>query len=270
MPTAAPPDQGLFGPESVTWRVHVEPILWLAGYRALLLQSLHPRALAGVLQNSAFRDDPWGRLLRTGRFYGEAVFGDSATAQKAGRRVRAIHARLSGVDPDTGKPFRIDEPELLRWVYVTATESFCSTACRAGLALTPSEVDRYYDEQREVAVLVGLSRDDVPASAADVEEYYRSMQPVLRVDADVRATARFLATPSFPWGLGWTPVRPLWIGVSAFAFSLLPPWARRLYGLPGLPTTDFAASVGSRTLRTLIRATVPQRFLQPPVLPRSL
>jgi uncharacterized protein (DUF2236 family) len=209
----AAPDLGLFGPGTVTWRVHAEPILWLAGYRALLLQSLHPRALAGVLQNSNFREDPWGRLIRTGRFYGEVIFGDTATARKAGRRVRAIHARLAGVDPDTEEPFRIDEAELLRWIYVTATESFCSTAQRAGLGLTPAEVDRYYDEQREVAVLVGLDRDDVPADAASIDEYYRSIRPALRVDDDVRATARFLAMPSFPWRLGWTPVRPLWIGV---------------------------------------------------------
>ena len=264
--TRPAPDLGLFGPGSVTWRVHAEPILWFAGYRALLLQSLHPRALAGVLQNSNFREDPWGRLIRTAKFYGEVVFGDTPTAAKAGRRVRAIHARLAGVDPDSGEPFRVDEAELLRWVYVTATESFCSTAQRSGLALTPEEVDRYYDEQREVAVLVGLARDDVPANAAGVEEYYRSVRPLLRSDADVRATARFLALPSFPWGIEWwTPVRPLWIGVSAFAFGLLPPWARRLYGLPGFPTTDVAATLSSRAIRMTIRATLPRHALEGPL-----
>jgi uncharacterized protein (DUF2236 family) len=257
-------DLGLFGPRSVTWRVHAEPVLWLAGYRALLLQSLHPRALAGVLQNSNFREDPWGRLIRTARFYGEVVFGDAAMAQKAGRRVRAIHARMGGLDPDSGQPFRVDEAELLRWIYVTATESFCGTAQRAGMGLTRAEVDRYYDEQREVAVLVGLDRDDVPANAAGVEDYYQSMLGQLRVDDDVRATARFLTLPTFPWGLGWTPVRPLWIGVSAFAFSLLPPWARRLYGLPGLPTTDVAATLGSRALRSALRM-IPTRALEGPL-----
>jgi uncharacterized protein (DUF2236 family) len=260
------PDLGLFGPDSVTWRVHAEPILWFAGYRALLLQSLHPRALAGVLQNSNFRDDPWGRLIRTARFYGEVVYGDTPTARGAGRRVRAIHARLGGVDPATGEAFRVDEADLLRWVYVTATESFCSTAQRAGLALTPAEVDRYYDEQREVAGLVGLDPADVPADAAGIEAYYSSVLPALRADADARATARFLASPSFPWGIEWwTPVRPLWIGVSAFAFSLLPPWARRLYGLPGLAATDLAATLGSRTVRSLIRATLPRRALEGPL-----
>ena len=261
----AQPDLGLFGPGSVTWRVHAEPILWVAGYRALLLQTMHPRALAGVLQNSDFREDPWGRLMRTARFYGEVVFGDTPTARKAGRRVRAIHARLGGLDPDTDEPFRVDEAELLRWIYVTATESFCSTALRAGLALTPAEVDRYYDEQREVAVLVGLDRDDVPADAAGVQDYYQAIRPALRVDEHVREVARVLAVPTMPYGLGWTPARPLWMGVSAFAFSLLPPWARRLHGVPALPTTDLAATLGSRALRSLIRTLVPRDTLEGPL-----
>jgi uncharacterized protein (DUF2236 family) len=256
-------DLGLFGPDSVTWRLHAEPILWFAGYRALLLQSLHPRALAGVLQNSNFREDPWGRLIRTARFYGEVIYGDSGRAERAGSRVRRIHARLGGTDPETGGAFRVDEPELLRWIYVTATESFCTTAQRAGLGLPPADVDRYYDEQRRVAELVGLDRDDVPADAAGIEAYYESVRPDLRCDDDVRATARFLAAPTFPWGLGWTPVRPLWWGVSAYAFSLLPAWARRMYGLPGLPTTDLAATLTSRSIRSVIRALPTSRLEGP-------
>ncbi len=195
-------DLGLFGPDSVTWRLHAEPILWFAGYRALLLQSLHPKALAGVLQNSNFREDPWGRLIRTARFYGQVIYGDSEAATQAGSRVRRIHARLGGTDPDTGEPFRVDEAELLRWIYVTATESFCSTAQRAGLGLTTAEVDRYFDEQRAVAELVGLDRDEVPSDASGIEAYYQSMRPMLRAGADAHATARFLAIPTMPWGLG--------------------------------------------------------------------
>ena len=163
--TDADEDTGLFGPESVTWRLHAEPILWLAGLRALLLQMLLPRALAGVLQNSNFRADPWGRLLRTAQFYGEVVYGPTVRAKQAGARVRRLHAAMSGTDPMTGERFRINEPELLRWIHVTATESFCSTAMRAGLRLSPADVDRYYDEQRTVAGLVGLDEDSAPATA---------------------------------------------------------------------------------------------------------
>jgi uncharacterized protein (DUF2236 family) len=257
-------DIGLFGPASVTWRVHAEPILWFAGYRALLLQSLHPRALAGVVQNSNFREDPWGRLIRTARFYGEVIYGDSAMAARAGSRVRRIHARLGGTDPETGAAFRVDETDLLRWIYVTATESFCTTAQRAGLGLDPAGVDRYYDEQRAVAELVGLDRGDVPADAASIAAYYDSMRPDLRAGTDAHATARFLAVPTLPWGLGFTPVRPIWLGVSAYAFSLLPPWARRMYGFPGLPITDAAATLTSRTIRSMIRA-LPTTALEGPL-----
>jgi uncharacterized protein (DUF2236 family) len=257
-------DTGLFGPESVTWRLHAEPILWLAGLRALLLQMLLPRALAGVLQNSNFREDPWGRLLRTAQFYGEVVYGPTARAEQTGARVRRLHAAMSGTDLVTGERFRIDEPDLLRWIHVTATESFCSTAKRAGLRLSPAEIDRYYDEQRAVAGLMGLDEGTVPATATDVDAYYDAMRPKLTATKDALATARYLAVPTFPWGLGYTPVRPLWIGVAAYGFSLLPPWARRMYGMPGLPTTDLTATVVARTLRSALR-TLPTRFLEGPI-----
>jgi hypothetical protein len=159
-------DLGLFGPESVSWRVHAEPILWLAALRALFLQMLLPRAIAGVVQNSSFRDDPWGRLFRTAQFFGQVIFGDVATAQQAGARVRRRHASLRGIDPDTGEQFRIDEQELLRWIHVTAAESFCTTARRGGLRLTAAEVDRYYTEQLRVAELVGLTTWVLPADAS--------------------------------------------------------------------------------------------------------
>jgi uncharacterized protein (DUF2236 family) len=257
-------DTGLFGPDSITWRVHAEPILWLAGYRALLLESLHPRALAGVLQNSRFREDPWGRLFRTARFWGEVVYGQTEMAEEAGRRVRRIHARLQGVDPDTGEVFRIDEPELLRWIHVTAAESFCTTAQRSGLGLTSSEVDGYYREQLQVARLVGLDPATVPASADEVATYYREIRPRLVGTPEAKATARYLTLPSLPYKLGWTPVRPLWIGVSAYVFSLLPAWARRLYGLPGLAVTDLTATLTARGIRTAIRM-LPVNALEGPL-----
>jgi uncharacterized protein (DUF2236 family) len=258
------PDLGLFGPDSVSWRLHAEPILWMAGFRALLLQTLHPRALAGVLQNSNFREDPWGRLFRTARFYGDVVYGSTDVARRAGARVRGLHSRLSATDPGTGEAFRVDDPELLLWVYVTATESFCTTALRGGLALSDADVRRYYEEQRAVAELVGLEPESVPATPADIEAYYERVRPQLRADADARATARYLALPAFPLGLGWTPIRPMWIGVAAYGYSLLPPWARRLYGMSGPPLTDLTATLTTRALR-LFAQTRPRNLLEGPI-----
>ncbi|MCW2642120.1 MAG: hypothetical protein JWP76_4426, partial [Dactylosporangium sp.] len=241
-----------------------EPILALAGLRALYLQTVHPRAMAGVAQNSGYRADPWGRLERTAIYVATVVYGTTAQAHQAGERLRRLHARMWATDPDTGERFRVDEPDLLRWVHVTEVDSFLTTARRAGLALTDDEADRYLDEQRRAAGLVGLAADQVPGSVAEVREYYREVLPSLRMTRDAAESLLFLSAPPMPWGLGYTPVRGAWLGLSALAVSLLPPWARKLYGLPGLPTTDLTASLSTRALRLTLR-TLPRRLVEGPI-----
>jgi uncharacterized protein (DUF2236 family) len=257
-------DLGLFGPDSVTWKVHAEPIIGLAGLRALYLQSLHPRAIAGVTQNSGYRADPWGRLERTVIYVATVVYGTTAQARAAGERIRKIHSKMRANDPDTGEEFRIDDRELLRWVHVTEVDSFLTVARRAGVTLTDEEADRYLDEQRRAAELVGLEPADVPGSVAEVEEYYREMLPHLRMTKDAAEGLLFLTAPPMPWGLGYTPVRAAWLGLAALAVGLLPPWARKLYGLPGLPTTDMTASLSTRALRLTLRA-LPRRLFEGPL-----
>ncbi|WDZ86678.1 oxygenase MpaB family protein [Micromonospora cathayae] len=266
-------DLGLFGPGSVTWRVHEEPVLIVAGLRALYLQALHPRAMAGVAQNSNYRRDAWGRLQRTATYVATTVYGTTAEAEAAGRRLRALHARLSAVDPTTGERFRVDEPELLRWVHVTEVESFVTTARRAGVALTGDQVDAYYTEQRRSAALVGLDPASVPGTAAEVDAYYRRVRPELRMTREAAETALFLTAPPLPWKLS-LPVRlgvtlgpPRWayFGIAGTALGLLPAWARRLYGGLGLPTTALSAEVSVRALR-LALAAVPQRYREGPIL----
>jgi uncharacterized protein (DUF2236 family) len=257
-------DVGLFGPDSVTWRVHAEPVLLVAGLRSLFLQSLHPRAVAGVVQNSGYKADPWGRLLRTINYVAIVVYGTTAQAQAAGRRIRSIHASLTATDPRTGEPFRIDEPDLLRWVHVSEVESFLDTAKRAGVPLTQSDVDGYYTEQRRAAALVGLDPDTVPGTAAEVEAYYRQVRPELAMTPEAAKTLAFLALPPLPWRLALTPARLVYSGVAATSFGLLPPWARRLYGLPGLPSTDLSASLSARALRTVLNA-LPRRYFEGPI-----
>ncbi|PPA59677.1 oxygenase MpaB family protein [Micromonospora chalcea] len=265
-------DLGLFGPDSVTWKVHEEPILIVAGLRSLYLQALHPRAMAGVAQNSNYRSDAWGRLVRTATYVGTTIYGTTAEAQAAGRRVRARHARMRATDPFTGEEFRVDEPELLRWVHVTEIESFVSTARRAGLALTDDEVDGYYTEQRRSAALVGLDPDDVPGTAAEVADYYRDVRPQLRMTREAAETALFLTAPPIPWkvslparvGLNLGPPRWAYLGIAATALGMLPPWALRLYGGLGLPTTALSADLSARALR-LALAAVPRRYREGPL-----
>lgn len=272
-------DLGLFGPGSVTWKLHEEPILVLAGLRALYLQALHPRAMAGVAQNSAFKSDAWGRLLRTSMYVGTTVYGTTRQAQEAGRRVRRVHARMTAVDPRTGERFRVDEPDLLRWVHVTEVESFLSTARRAGLRLTDDEVDRYYTEQLRSAELVGLDPATVPATAAEVSAYYADIQPELGFTRDAADTMLFLTVPPVPqaWGLALParlaltlgPTRWAYLGIASTALGLLPPWARRMYGGLGWPTTDLSADLSVRGLRLLLMA-VPRRLREGPLRQAAL
>ncbi|HET6755277.1 MAG TPA: oxygenase MpaB family protein [Jiangellaceae bacterium] len=246
------PDLGLFGPDSVSWRVHAEPVLWLAGLRALYLQALHPRAITGVLQHSDFRRDAWGRLLRTADYVGTVVFGTTADAVAAGARVRRIHERLRATDPVTGRDFRIDEPDLLRWIHVTEVESFVTTARRAGAPLSAAEVDDYYAEQVRSAELVGLDPATVPASAVEVETYYRQVRPELAASRLTAEVARFLTIPPMPRWVSLAGGRVGWLALAAVGFTLLPRWARRLYGLPGLPTTDLSATLAVRAMRRAV------------------
>src|SRR3954467_13238205 len=143
----APADPGLFGPGSFTWRVHADPLMGIAGLRALLLQALHPVVLAGVTQNSSFRTDPWGRLFRTAEFVGTITYGSTAEAMRAGARVRGVHRRVRGVDDRTGREFRATDPELMLWVHCCEVQSFLYTAVRGGLRLSAPEQDAYYAEQ---------------------------------------------------------------------------------------------------------------------------
>ncbi len=233
----------------MTWKVHAEPILAVAGLRALFLQSLHPRALAGVVQNSDYRTRPWHRLETTIAYVATVVYGTTAQAQVAGDRVRAVHSRLRGTDPRTGERFRLDEPELLRWVHVTEVESFLDVARRSGVQLTDAQADGYYREQRRAAALVGLPPETVPGSVAEVAAYYDDVQPALAMTREAADTLLFLAVPPMPFGLGFTPLRALYGGIAALAMGMLPVWARRRYGLPGLPVADPVASLAARALR---------------------
>lgn len=249
------PDPGLFGPDSVTWRVHADPILVVGGIRALLLQALHPAAMAGVAANSAFRTDPWGRLRRTAEYVGTVSYGSTADARRAAARVRGVHGRLSAVDPDSGETVRVDDPELLLWVHSCEVDSFLSTALRAGLHLSDADADRYVAEQGLAAVLVGVPGGIAPDSVAELAAYFTRVRPRLRAIPEALEAARFLLLPPMPtWVAVATPARAAWAGVASLGLGALPRWARRLYGLPGLPTTDLGATLAAKALRTALGA----------------
>ncbi|MCW2547354.1 MAG: hypothetical protein JWN96_1814 [Mycobacterium sp.] len=258
------PDPGIFGPESITWRVHAEPLLWLGGLRALLLQATHPLAMAGVMGHSDFRADPWGRLFRTAQYVGAVTFGTTEAAESAAARVRGIHHAIRGIDPVTRRPYRASDPALLTWVHVTEVDSFLSTARRGGLALTAAEADRYVAEQVRAGALLGVPGDLAPHSVGEIDEYYRSVRSQLQVGPAAREVARFILHPPMPRKVALlTPARPAWYGLGALAFASLPRWARRMYGLPGLPTTDLAATFTARGMRGALMH-LPRRYREGP------
>jgi uncharacterized protein (DUF2236 family) len=250
-PVESTPDPGLHGPDSVTWRIHADPSMPLAGLRALLLQAVHPLAMAGVAEHSDFRQDVWGRMVRTADYVGITTYGTTEQARRAGARVRGIHGRLAGIEPESGTAYRVSDPALLRWVHCVEVESFLSTALRCGARLSDADRDRYYTEQVAAAELVGLDAATVPASVGQMAAYFREVQPQLRVTGSARKAVRFLLWPPMPAlvRLG-TPARPAWAALVTAAFAMLPPWARRLYSLPGLPTTDLAATAAGLAFRS--------------------
>ncbi|MEU4347833.1 oxygenase MpaB family protein [Streptomyces sp. NPDC023838] len=211
--------------------MHGDPVMWIAGVRALYLQALHPRAVRGVMQNSDFRKDTWGRLLRTARFVATISYGTKVEAERAGARVRRIHGFLKADDPVTGERFRIDEPALLLWVHCAEVDSYLHVARRSGFPLSDAQADRYVDEQREAARLIGLDPERVPASTGRLAAYFEAVRPELAAGADAREVDAFLRRP---------PVHPLlaparavlWRRVARLAYDALPPYAHELYGRP--------------------------------------
>ncbi|MFD0313127.1 oxygenase MpaB family protein [Streptomyces flavalbus] len=222
-------DPGLFGPGSVTWQVHGDPMMWVAGVRALYLQALHPRAVRGVMQNSDFRRDAWGRLMRTADFVGTTTYGTSEAAERAGARVRKIHRLLGAVDPETGERYGIDEPALLLWVHCAEVDSYLHVLRRSGYPLGDDAADRYLAEQRVSARLVGLRPDDVPGDRAAMDAYFEAAVPELAAGAEAREVDAFLRRPPIHPLL--VPARELlWRRVARLAYDSLPPYAHALYG----------------------------------------
>ena len=257
-------DDGLFGPASVTWTVHADPVFPVAGVRALLLQALHPVTMAAVAQHGGFADDFWGRLERTVQYVTTVTFGEADEARRTIAQVRGLHRRLRGTDPRSGEPFRVDEPDLLLWVHCCQVESFLGTARRAGAPIDSAAADRYVAEQVLAAELIGIPAGMAPTTTTGLADYFDAIRPDLAVSDDARRAVKQLAVPPMAsWVRLLTPAWPAWLTLAGLAAGLLPRWARRMYRLPGLPTTDAAATAALRALRVGASA-LPERFSGPP------
>jgi uncharacterized protein (DUF2236 family) len=246
-------DVGLFGPTSVTWRLHAEPVMGIAGLRALLLQALHPVAAAGVARRRALGEDIWARYARTSDFLGVLTFGSTTEALTVGARAQAEYAALAA-DPSPDREPSADEMEMLIWVHCCLVDSAVSVLDRAGVGLTEADADRYVSEQLRTAALLGLDPADVPSDLEGLRAYFRRLRPRLRVSAAARADAEDALAPPAPSRPG--DGRPPWAAVVGLAYAVLPSWARRAYALSSLPEAAALQGTGTTVALHAVRASL--------------
>lgn len=215
-----------FAPEDPISRVHSHAAMYAGGIRALLLQSLHPLAMAGVAGHSGYRGDPWGRLQRTSLYIAMTTFGPEPSAERVLARVRGVHRQVRGHAPD-GRLYRADDPHLLRWVHDAEIESFLSAyQWLAKEPLSPEQADAYVEQAGWAASKLGLP--DPPRSTADLYADLASYRAELETSEAARDVAQFLLhEPPLPWA-----ARPGYWMLAAGAVAMLPDWARRMLDLP--------------------------------------
>jgi len=226
-------DDGYFGPASVTWRTSGDLSAPVAGLRALLMQALHPLAMAGVDRHSDWREDPVGRLAATSAYLATVTFGDKAAAERAAARVRGIHTHVTGVDEVTGRPYAASDPALLLWVHAALVESSLVARRLFGVALSAQDADGYVAEMVVAAELVGVPRGQVPATVAELESYLASVRPEL---ACTQAASDSMAYLLDPPGLD-DDMAEIWQDIRSGAIAALPDWARAMYGFDDEPLT---------------------------------
>ena len=221
-----------FEPGRPIRRVHADASMFVGGLRALLLQSLHPLAMAAVAAHSGYKGDPWGRLQRTSEFLATTTFGTDRDAQRMVDRIRSVHARVSGTAPD-GRPYAASDPHLLRWVHVAEIDSFLRAYQRYGSGRLDAEGrDAYVADTARVAEALGVI--DPPRSEAELADQLASYRPELAGTRAAREAARFILLQA-PVPLA---ARPPYAVLTAASVSLLPRWARWPLRLPYLPLAE--------------------------------
>ncbi len=235
-------------------RVHGDASMWVGGLRALLLQSLHPLAMAGVAGHSGYRGDPWGRLERTSTFLAFTTFGAADDAQAMIDRIRAVHERVKGKAPD-GRAYRASDPHLLRWVHITEADSFLTAHQRYGARpLDAARADEYVAQVARVAIALGAT--DVPTTTADLAECIESYRPELAATPAAIDTAKFLLhEPPLP-----AAVKVPYSLLAAGSVALLPEWARSELQLGGGANSrigPWGGALATKAIRWGLSASLP-------------
>lgn len=226
------PGERRFKPTDPICRVHNHAGMYAGGLRALLLQSLHPLAMAGVGEHSGYRGDPWGRLQRTSEFIATTTFGRVEDAQRVLDHINRVHGTVRGTAPD-GRPYDARDPHLLRWVHVAEIDSFLTAYQRySRTPLTPAEADTYVEQTGWAAGELGVP--DPPQTLAALQSQLAAYRPELEVTDGARDAAAFLLRePPLPWA-----ARPGYWMLASAAVTMLPDYARGMLGLRVLGRLD--------------------------------
>ncbi|MCW2555573.1 MAG: hypothetical protein JWR78_5354 [Mycobacterium sp.] len=216
-------------------RVHGDASMFVGGLRALLLQSLHPLAMAGVADHSDYRGDPWGRLQRTSTFLAVTTFGPADDAQRAVDKVRGIHRRVHGTAAD-GRPYEASDPHLLEWVHIAEVDSFLLAHQLYGAnPLDQRGRDDYVADTARVAAALGVV--DPPLTERQLKQRIADFRPELASTQAAREAAKFLLlTPPLP-----LLAKPPYAVLATTSVAMLPAWARLPLRLPYLPPLETTA-----------------------------
>ncbi len=208
------------------WRVHADAAMFPAGVTALLMQMLHPLAMAGVAGHSGYKGDPWGRLQRTSNYLATTTFGTIEDAEATIAHVRSIHERVRGKD-ERGRPYFASDPHLLMWVHIAEIDAFLrGFQSYAPKPLSAADADTYVAQASVSATKLGVI--DAPQTVAELNAVLEGFRPEMETTPAAREAARFLLlSPPLPWS-----ARPGYGALAAGGVALLPAYARELLGLP--------------------------------------
>jgi uncharacterized protein (DUF2236 family) len=240
-PQGCPGDPGMFGPDSLAWRVNGEMVLLLGAGRALLIQLAHPAVAAAVADHSGFPGDALGRLIRTMDTTFAITFGDSEQSQLAAARVNAVHERVHGDAYDAL------DAKLLLWVHATLVDSALLVHDRFVGTLSQAEREGYYREMNRQATVLGVPPSVLPRTLDAFDRYVGAQIAALRVSEHARRLAKDILSPPVPLVL-----RPAAMAFGLVTASLLPEPLREGYGLPRRRSIDAGLSIAAAVSRVAL------------------
>jgi uncharacterized protein (DUF2236 family) len=242
--------------ESILQDYAGDPRILATAGSTLVIQVAHPTVGAGVREHSDYARDPWGRLLRTLDYSYLMVYADRETAAATGRRLREMHREIKGKLPD-GRPYHALEPEAFAWVHATLIDGIVEGHRRFGRPLDDEQIERAYDEWRDIGRLIGVRDEDLPADWGAFRVYFDRMVEMRLKDNDVvHGVLSVLRRPAAPplrlierrlWRIAWLPFGRLF---SLATVGLLPPVLRDRCGLRWTPAQEFELRALARTARS--------------------